>query len=60
MTETLTLQQIVFVVGSLVSPLYAIMLWRMKVSSSMKSKLDKLCTAFQIEFPQHKGLFRGT
>lgn len=60
MGDSISFESLIALFGIIQSPIYAIMIWRMKVSITMKTKLDKLCTAFQIEFPQHKGLFKGT
>ena len=49
MTE---IQEIALVVGVLVSPLYALIYWRMKISREIEIKLTKICTFIKMKFPK--------
>lgn len=40
------------VIGLMLSPLYAIILWRMKVSREIETKVTKICTFLKLEFPE--------
>lgn len=40
------------VVGVMLSPLYAILLWRMKKSDAIEKKVTKICTALKMKFPE--------
>lgn len=40
------------VLGMMLSPVYAIMLWRMKKSDTIEKKVTKICTALKMKFPE--------
>ena len=40
------------VLGLMLSPLYGMLVWRMKVSREIESKVTKICTFLKLEFPE--------
>lgn len=44
------------VVGMMLSPVYAILIWRMKVSTKIDKKVTKICTALKMKFPDLKDI----
>lgn len=40
------------ILGLMLSPLYGLILWRMKVSREIETKVTKICTFIKLEFPE--------
>ncbi|MCH7649452.1 MAG: hypothetical protein IIA83_12715 [Thaumarchaeota archaeon] len=40
------------VIGLMLSPLYGLIIWRMKVSREIEIKLTKICTFIKMKFPE--------
>jgi len=45
-------QIIVAIIGIFVSPIYLILIWRMKKSDKIETKVTKICTALKLKFPE--------
>ena len=39
------------IIGLMLSPMYALIIWRMKKSDEMSTKLTKICTFIKLKFP---------
>lgn len=44
--------QIIVVIAGMLAPLYAILIWRMKVSREIETKVTKICTFIKMKFPK--------
>lgn len=40
------------ILGLMLSPLYGILIWRMKVSREIETKVTKICTFIKMKFPK--------
>jgi len=60
MSETEILTAVGVMIGAFVSPLYGILLWRMKKSDTMDTKITKLCTFIKLKFPESEKIFNSS
>jgi len=46
------------IIGMMLSPVYVILIWRMKVSRQIEIKVTKICTALKMKFPDLEGILK--